>query len=354
MESQSGVEGVDDNAEIDDRALTVEDDLIKRLKRIDRVVKSVVECDEDLFYVRLRGGKPTLGSLRLGKALISVLVVGEYEYSYYFPLHNVSPYADLLFRCVERLEDPFLPYMINNLLAHEIGRAVCFLNELVDDIKSEAHSTKFKKTIRRFDKAARKRSKSLSQYVEALFNKHSRLLVVRVDLSYRSEYFQTEELREKVKQVKNDWSKMQRDLYQGIPVPGMLGFACKLEYGHLKGFHFHLLVFYDGAKYRKDIVLAKLIGKHWAEVITNGRGTYYNCNKNKGKYRRLGIGVINHFDSEKVSNLKGYVSEYLVKVDYWVRLLPECGRVFFRGNMPKMKSLRRGRPRGSFKTTSNI
>lgn len=345
MESQIDVESINDNAEINYIKLTVEDDLIKSLKRIDRVVKSIVECDGDLFDVRLRGGKPTLVSMRLGKALLSVLFIGGSEYSYYFPLHNVSPYADLLFRCVERLEDPFLPYMVNNLLAHEIDKAVCFLNELVDDIKSEAHSAQFKQTIRRFDKAARKRSKSLNEYVEALFNKHSRLLVVRVDLSYRSECFQAEELQEKVRQVKNDWSKMQRDLYKGVPVPGMLGFACKLEYGHLKGFHFHLLVFYDGARYRKDIVLANLIGKHWAEVITNGRGMYHNCNKNKGKYKRLGIGVINHYESDLIYNLKLYVAEYLVKIDYWVRLMPECGRVFFRGNMPKIEASRRGRPR---------
>ena len=34
-----------------------------------------------------------------------------------------------------------------------------------------------------------------------------------------------------------------------------------------------------------------------------GIGTFYNCNFSKDKYRRCGIGTIEHTDTEKIGNL---------------------------------------------------
>ena len=322
-----------------------EDDLLEDLRRVDKVVKEVLISSEELFSVVNKGDGLRLKVSRLGKKLISVLKVSEIEFSHHFPMHDMSPYADLLFRCAARSEDPYLPFIIDGLCSDEFSWAVSILNDLVFDIRESSTSHNFKSTIRRFNKASKKRSDSLSRYVEALFSKYSRLVVIRVDLSYGSREFEGVDLLDAVKKAKDDWSRMQKDLYKGVPVGGLVGFACKLEYGHLKGLHFHLLAFYDGSRCRKDVVMAKLLGVHWAEVITKGSGRYHNCNKNKAHYTRLGIGIINHYDVELIKNLKLYVSEYLVKVDYFVRLVPETGRVFFRGNMPKPKIPGRGRPR---------
>ncbi|MNN06360.1 hypothetical protein D3C81_1191490 [compost metagenome] len=224
------------------------------------------------------------------------------------------------------------------------------MNSLVEDLRGKAAGRGFKKIINKFVRAENKRSKSLEKYIDALFEKHSRMVVVRLDLSYETGFLRgRNELLKYLDQVKGDWAKLQGDLHKGTPIKGMLGFACKLEYGHLKGFHFHLLVFYDGALYRKDVILAKLIGEHWRWGITQGKGRYFNCNNKKESYRFPGVGVISRFDTDLISNLKTVVAAYLVKTDYWLRFSPECGRSFFRGNMPKFEGVKRGRPRGVVK-----
>ena len=120
-----------------------------------------------------------------------------------------------------------------------------------------------------------------------------------------------------------------------------------MEYAHLTGFHFHLLVFYCGSKHREDITLAKALGEHWVQKITRGNGRYRNCNAKS--YPERGLGSISWFELSRIKILKTLVADYLVKVDYLWRFSPEWGRAFFRGNMPSPRDGKRGRPRVYFK-----
>ena len=97
--------------------------------------------------------------------------------------------------------------------------------------------------------------------------------------------------------------------------------------------------------HRQDGVLARMVGEYWRDSITAGTGRYFNCNAVKDKYKYLGIGMISFNQLDRVSALKNRVASYLTKVDYWVRLSADSGRSFFRGNMPKLKTMKRGRPR---------
>ena len=329
------------------KVLTEEDVLLKKLKQIEPVVKQVVQSSGALFFAEVnKRGNITFRSTQLGKQLLTVLQNGSGEFHCYFPLHDLNPYVALLFECAERFDSILVLSSTTKLAPSEVEKEVEILNGLVDLLRLDASSYKFKKLIRKFVRAENKRAASLDKYINALFEKHSRLVVVRIDLSYRFGFsLDRTNLHSGLAQVTADWAKLRQDLHKGQPIKEMLGFACKLEYGHLKGFHFHLLIFYSGAKYREDIVLTNLIGEHWAQSVTGGRGMYYNCNKKKSQYQYPGIGVINWFDKDLVSNLKSKVAAYLVKTDYWLRLSTESGRSFFRGNMPKFGGSIRGRPR---------
>lgn len=331
-----------------------ENDLLHDLKGIDSLVKNILSRgNEELYSVVRRNNGLSFKASFLGKKLSTVLSRGEAEFSYFFPVHNLSPYVQLLFECADRFEYKLLFSCTHALFPHEVEWAVSVMNKLVNDIRGQARSDDFKMVIRRFNRASKKRADSINRYIDSLFEKHSRMVVIRVDLAYKADYFSALDFRQSLDQVKIDWARMQTDLYKGKPVKNMLGFACTLEYGHAKGFHFHLLLFYDGAEYRKDVTLAKLIGMHWSEGITGGLGLHYNCNKHKSSYRRPGIGIISHNDTDLILNLKEQVSSYLVKMDYWVRLFPDCGRTFFRGNMPIINKVKRGRPRKVTAPSSN-
>lgn len=126
----------------------------------------------------------------------------------------------------------------------------------------------------------------------------------------------------------------------------LLGHVWKLEYGAEKGFHFHVLFFFRGARVWKDKKLARLIGEYWKNQITNGRGIYYNCNANKALYRSLGIGMIK-YDNMALRAGLCKAAEYLIKVDHFARLLtPDNGRTFGRGEILEPKGDNDpGRPR---------
>jgi hypothetical protein len=329
--------------------LTEENDLLQKLKLIEPVVKEVMQSSGELFSWEVsKRGNISFQATKMGKRLLTALKNGSGEFYCHFPLHALNPYVALLFECAERFDSILLLSSTTKLSSPEVKKEVGLLNSLVDSLRAEGSSHEFRTLIRGFVRAEKKRSNSLDQYISALFVRHSRMVVIRVDLSYRTGILlDRKHLNVDLAQVAADWTKLRQDLHRGQPIKGMLGFACKLEYGHLKGFHFHLLIFYNGAKYREDIVLADLIGEHWAQNVTGGRGMYYNCNKKKNEYQFPGIGVINWFDKDLVSNLKSRVAAYLVKTDYWVRLSAENGRSFFRGNMPKLSGLKKGRPRGS-------
>ena len=133
----------------------------------------------------------------------------------------------------------------------------------------------------------------------------------------------------------------------GLPPDlGMVGYVWKLEYGREKGHHYHMMFFLDGAKVRQDIVIAKLIGEYWNNVITQGKGVYYNCNGNKARYRHCGVGMIHYSEAEKLRSLKEMAAIYLTKADRYVSAcMPGNNRTFGKGNSPKVGERSVGRPR---------
>jgi hypothetical protein len=125
----------------------------------------------------------------------------------------------------------------------------------------------------------------------------------------------------------------------------MLGYAWKLEYGPDKGWHYHLLFIFDGSNVREDQTLAMFIGDYWKNVITQCRGSYYNCNAFKDSYKTLGIGMINYHDLELRQGLY-QAAKYLTKPDYYARaIVLGNDRTFARKATLKPKDGNIGRPR---------
>ena len=124
-----------------------------------------------------------------------------------------------------------------------------------------------------------------------------------------------------------------------------VGYTCKKEYSKEKGVHFHTVFFYDGQQIQKDEYKGDQIGKYWNQ-LTEEKGSYYNCNRNKKNYKKLGIGMLNHKDAEKRENLDIAVA-YLGKDDHQ-DIAPvksnKKDRAFVRGTIPKSNG-NIGRPR---------
>lgn len=215
------------------------------------------------------------------------------------------------------------------------------LNVFIRQFRAEITTGPHKLKLRKYQKAAKKNLKGTLQYINSLSAQYARLLVVRVDLTY---------LKDAKAMITADLARQHRQrFFKNLQAHRLfracVGYIWKLEYGRYKGFHYHLLVFYDGALVRQDVTLARLLGEYWRDVITDGAGNYYNCNAYKERYRIPGIGMLHHTDTVKRGGLNIAIN-YLCKVDTYARLaLPNGARTFGRGEFCPPTAVRRGRPR---------
>jgi hypothetical protein len=248
------------------------------------------------------------------------------------PRHTFSPYFQLLERnfesCPIRWERP----CPENLDA---------LNQWIDELRRQVRSDPFSKRIANHGRASRKNAASLRQYLDGLFDRYAKLLVVRLDVGYRHDPADPAVVVSDA-QAKNDLALLLTYIQK---LPDQVGYVWKREYGAIKGHHTHLMVLLNGHQVREGISWGKRLGEKW-QAITE-QGVYWNCNAYADAYRLrgcLGIGLIHHADAKLREGLE-QAAMYLTKVDYYARLVgKEIGRVFGKGVLPG-KHNGRGRPR---------
>jgi hypothetical protein len=152
-----------------------------------------------------------------------------------------------------------------------------------------------------------------------------------------------EELKSDLKHFFNNMRK-KRSLFSKDKFIDYFG---RIEYSKGAGYHVHICFFYKGAQAQRDIFYSHEIGKYWAK-ITGGRGYYHSCNANaaQGKYKNVGIGMIEHDDFDKIRHLWTAVA-YFVKASQVVRVKrTDKEQMVLHGKREKRQGERLGRPRG--------
>jgi len=227
-------------------------------------------------------------------------------------------------------------------------------NELIELIRNRSKTVEFSKKVSYRKTHAERIFKSYRGYIAALFNKHYKLLVIRLDLSYlvtineaNGKPIQLVTLEQAKKDIFNFLNnKRHNSLFKN-----MVGYISKLEFGTQKGYHFHLILFFRGSEVQNDPYIAHRIGTYWRDVITDKRGIFFNCNKKKKDYQHLGIGMIHAdspLDSELRFNLINRVLRYLTKSEQFLKIkLAKNDRVISKGKMP-VRTSNAGRPRNSW------
>ena len=160
---------------------------------------------------------------------------------------------------------------------------------------------------------ARRNLDELIKLINRLFERHSRLLIVRVDLRYRKEVALGIPLE--IAQMHRAQLLADRRVCPDV-FNGMVGYAWGLEYGEQEGgFHYHLLAIYNGAERRDDVGIGMAIRDLW-DKITGGNGQCYIPNFDKDRLAKqgcLGIGMIHRNDVQLRINLNEKVAAYITK-----------------------------------------
>lgn len=184
---------------------------------------------------------------------------------------------------------------------------------------------------------------SMRNYVDGLFDLYSKILVLRVDLSYTRDRASEVD----VAALKNDINRFLGNR-RGKPsiFNAMVGYILKYECGMDKGPHCHAIFFFDGNLVKHDEYIADLIGSYWSKVVAQGEGLYHNCNRHKYRYPHLGVGMIAYWDEPKRHSLLEHVIGYLGKAEQSIDAMDEGKgwRSFTRGVLPVRESAA-GRPR---------
>ncbi len=190
--------------------------------------------------------------------------------------------------------------------------------------------------------ASKKIINSVNSYINQLHDHYSKLLILRVDLGYSKEHGKNISLSDMKRDAKHllDNRRSNHALFEH-----QVGYVMKFEYTAEKGPHIHAIFAYDGQHVRKDAHLGDQIGSYWNEPITDGKGVYHNCNRDKKHYRHCGIGMVDHSDIEKRSALTNKVIPYLLKSEQSIdEIKSDKERSVTRGVAPSVKS-NAGRPR---------
>lgn len=154
------------------------------------------------------------------------------------------------------------------------------------------------------------RIRSASEFINQLYSRYSRLLFIRLDLSYLEALNNTTTIDQALADIRHLYENLDENSELS---KGYLGFIRKLEWTPQKGMHHHCLFIYDYDVRRGDIHIAQSLGSYWINTITQGRGTYHNCNMNS--YESYAVGRIDRNDVEKRAMLFEHVIQYLAKVE---------------------------------------
>lgn len=322
--------------------VTREKDLVDDLRIAGGIVQQIMNSRKDVCELRVdRGRYRTINCTIKApwNALRSVLKKDWSLLAQHFPGHSFNPYVGALVKAIDKRAK--LRFYLEQATSAELPQLVAEVNALAADLRAIGRCGEFKRELHRSYRRCRQNQRSLDKYIDKIFEvRGSRHLVIRIDLLYAMEdrILTGRATDVTVERAHADLEKFFRYVRRDYPLTGG---AWRLEYGLESGHHFHVLLFLNGHRVREEVSIARAMGEHWENVITEGLGRYHNCNA--GSYVRRGIGMINHYDLEKIAALKKDVASYLTKADFWLRF-DAAGRTFGKGVMP-VKTTGAGRPR---------
>lgn len=218
---------------------------------------------------------------------------------------------------------------------------ISFYYDILIFINNLLHESIYKDLDDANDRAERKRAASLLRYIMHLKTNCSKLMVIRLDFSYKEENLLEEHFYSEYV-IESHWSELLD--YVKEKFPSLLGYVAKFEYAVKTGAHIHAIFFMNGSMVRCDSSIGRLLGEHWNNQVTQGTGRYFNCNSPthlrwlKLLGNPIAVGTFTGKEPEFEKLMKQGL-RYLAKPDPCMFLaMPEMKKTFRRGLIKKITS----------------
>ena len=245
---------------------------IKRLEEFAIAVESNTGLGFEVF------GRVALARLPLAAYFLTVMTCADIDDR----VHHFGEHVEAVLVAVRQVLARHYPsgydYKHGCLTPPSIEECMCF-NAIIELARKKLCSGEFASRQRRRLEKARANYRSGAQYLSALFDKHSRLLIVRIDLGYRDGVYSPHLAPVGVEQAHGDLARLYNNLRHNELFDHLVGRISKLEYGESKGYHYHTFFIFNGNKRNAAEHIAHAIGEYWKNNITGGRGLAFNCNR---------------------------------------------------------------------------
>lgn len=289
--------------------------------------------------------------------VVRELYLGKRYYRYmndwlerYSDVHHYSARVEVFYDvCVELGligQYPFVFEEPGEIARADGARYMDAFNILIEKIRARCRSREFKERERLRAANAEKNKQKVLALEEAMFSKEtgrSRWLVLSLTLRYKPQ-FRRWITPEVIQQHRDRFFAARR--YNTL-ISGVKNYVWTIEQGEDTGLHLHVILFYS-PEHNHDEHIAKLIGEYWVNVVTEGKGDYWNSNQAKlkegyKKKRGVGVGQINWNDAEKRKVLRENLV-YLAKSEQYLMIKGAHRiRTFDMGQVPMR--VKAGRPR---------
>ncbi len=280
---------------------------------------------------------------------------------YYRQLNNWIEQCSNIYRYSERVEvfysfcreyaklrkHPLLFGEPEDLASADGKRYMDVFNSLIEYIRDRCSSRQFTERERLRRKSAERRARNALQLERAMYSDRrgrARWLLLSLTLRYIPGC--REEITPEMIQKHRDRFFAARRF--NTLMSGIKNFVWAIEQGKDTGLHLHVILFYS-PKHNHDEFIAKQIGEYWANVVAEGKGSYWNSNA--GWLKRgydlhghgIGVGQINWKDSRKRRALRKNLL-YLAKAEQYLMVKGAIGmHMFGMGQLPR--KIKPGRPR---------
>ncbi|WP_050068490.1 inovirus-type Gp2 protein [Burkholderia cenocepacia] len=317
-------------------------------------IEKFVQCIES----GKKGGFVEEASRYSGVKRIRQLYLGRYFYRLvndwlqrYSDMHCYSARVEVFYDVCRELR-MFEPYSFVFRSPGEVARAdgaryMDAFNMLIEQIRIRCQSREFKEHERLRQLNADRNKRNVLALEEAMFSNEtgrSRWLVLSLTLRYKPQ-FRRWITPEVIQQHRERFFAARR--YNTL-MSGIKNYVWAIEQGEGTGLHLHVILFYS-AEHNHDEHIAKQIGEYWANVVTEGKGDYWNSNAEwlKKSYEKrghgVGVGQINWNDTNKREALRKNL-EYLAKSSQYLMIKgADRIRTFDMGQVPTKAKV--GRPR---------
>lgn len=311
--------------------------------KIDRFVREVEKSNGTGFFVTIdRHGNRKFHERALARKYYALIpaFMASWIKGFYF-----APHVSLFYQIVVQMKlgQTFMP---NPHMQGLDTPELCgdLFNRMIFLIRWGTRKEKFTRSINVKAETLKQIYKEYGSYFDALMDRYSKLLVLRIDFAYTKEYASTASVDE----LRADFKRFLNLARGKSPTfATKTGYIWKMEHAQEKGFHIHMIFFLNGRDVKDHVGWARKYGEAWKSCTRSGKGFYFSCNAKWRSYKRLGIGMISRHYGELRLNFKREVLSYLTKSDQCLLLKPlKNMRTIGKGEIrQEREGARLGRPR---------